>query len=129
MKVEDLPTSDDWDRWSWGEVFPRTDENRNSGDYSGTYPVGPGGDRIDDVTPDRIAEVLHFWAESPEGYGSVDFFAVVRLTDGQYAVSEAWADTTGWGCQADAWWKVGPTYESVIAELSEPNRARLDKER
>lgn len=128
MDIKDLPTNDEWDRWDWENVFPGTGEHGNSGDYSGTYPVGPGGDRIKDVTPERITEVLHFWAESPDGYGSVDFFAVVRLTDGQFAVSEAWADTTGWGCQADAWWKVGPTYESVIAELSESNRSQLGRD-
>ncbi|WP_242890157.1 hypothetical protein [Actinomadura litoris] len=125
MRLEDLPTNEDWGRSSWEEVFP----GANGGDYSGTYPVGPGGTEVEDVTPERITEVLHFWAESPEGFGSQDFFAVARLTDGQYAVSEAYADTTGWGCQADAWWKVGPTYESVIAELSESNRARLDESR
>ncbi|WUI02066.1 hypothetical protein OHR68_09750 [Spirillospora sp. NBC_00431] len=125
MKLEDLPTVTHWDAGDWRQVFPLD----NAGDYSGTYPVGPGGDRIDDITPERIAEVLHLWAESWEGYGDVNFFAVVRLTDGQYAVSEAWADTTGWGCQADAWWKAGPTYESVIAELSAENRKRLDESR
>jgi hypothetical protein len=121
MRIDELPTNDDWATYSWEEVFPET----SGGDYSGTFAVGPGAIKAEDVTPERIAEVLHFWAESPEGYGSVDFFAVVRLTDGQYAVSEAWADTTGWGCQADAWWKVGPTRESVVAELSDVNRARL----
>jgi hypothetical protein len=124
MRLEDLPTNGDWDTCSWRQVFPGTDD-LHSGDYSGTYAVGPGGPSVADVTAERIAEVLHLWAESPEGYGSQDFFAVARLADGQFAVSEAWADTTGWGCQADAWWKVGPTYESVLAELSEVNRKRV----
>jgi hypothetical protein len=108
-------------------VFPGTDDYPYTA-YSGTFPVGPGGgESVEDVTPERIEEVLHFWGISPEGYGSQDFFAVVRLADGQHAVSEAWADTTGWDCRGDAWWKVGPTYESVLAELSEENRARLSE--
>lgn len=117
MKLEELPIDADWD--CWGQVFP------GGCDYSGTNPVGPGAGDVEDVTAERIEAVLCWYAESPDGYGSVDFFAVVRLIDGQYAVSEAWADTTGWGCRADAWWKVGPTYDSVIAELSEVNRKRL----
>lgn len=115
MKLEDLPTNADWTVDDWKQTF-------GGEDYSGTYEVGPAGVEVDDVTPERIAKVLHWHAHSPDGYGSVDFYAVVRLTDGQYAVSEAWADTTGWGCQADAWWKVGPSEASVLMELSPENR-------
>jgi len=121
MNIEDLPTNGDWTEDDWRQVFP----DGGSGDYSGTFDVGLGGARIEDVTAEAIGEVVHFWAVSYDGYGDVDFFAVVKLTDGRYAVSEAWADTTGWGCQADAWWKVGPTLDSVLAELSEANRKHL----
>lgn len=115
-----LPTNEDWTEYDWPETFA------GGCDYSGTFEAGnPASSPIADMTADRIAEVIHFHAYSPEGYGSVDFFAIVKTTDGHFAVSEAWADTTGWGCRADAWWKVGPTYESVMAELSEENRRRL----
>ena len=120
MKLEALPTNDDWTDYDWSEVFPGA-----GGDYSGTYRAGDlSGERIEDVTAERIALVLAWHADSPEGYASLDFWTVVMLTDGQFAVSEAWADTTGWGCQAGAWWKVG-TYDQCVAELSEPNRKQL----
>lgn len=116
MRIEDLPTNDDWSDWE--QTFP------GGSDYSGTFAAGDlTGARIDDVTAERISEVLAWHAHSPEGYGSVDFWAVVRLTDGQVAVSEAWADTTGWGCQADAWWKTSPTLKGALAELSKENRS------
>ena len=116
MKLQDLPGCIWEDTWSGSH-------------YGGTYPVGPGGgEPLEDMSAERIAKVLHYYEESPEGYADVDFFTVVRLTDGQYAVSEAWADTSGFDCQGDAWWKVGPTYESVMAELSEVNRERVKAE-
>ncbi len=130
MRLEDLPTNDDWSDYDWRQVFRGevADEwsYSRSDNYSGTFRAGDlTGERIEDVTPGRIAEVVQWHAESPEGYGSVDFWALVKLTDGQYAVCEAWADTTGWGCRADAWWKAG-TYEQCVAELSEQNRRQLE---
>jgi hypothetical protein len=126
VKIDDLPTNEAWSADDWAQVFPATEERYTSGDYSGTFEVGPGGKRLEDVTAERIAEVLHWYAIDTDG---PEFFAVVRLTDGQHAVSEAWADNTGWGCHADAWWKVGPTYESVMAELSEVNRQKIAQAR
>lgn len=124
MKLNELPTNDDWSEYDWQQVFPNRADDKygNSGDYRGTFRAGRvEAEQIEDVTAGRIAEVVQWHAESPDGYGSVDFWALVRLTDSQYAVSEAWADTTGWGCRADAWWKVG-TREQCLAELSPENR-------
>lgn len=119
MKLEDLPTTECMYSGLWEDTW-------SGSHYTGTWPVGPGGGApLDDMSAERIAEVLHLYADSPEGFADIDFFAVVRLTDGQHAVSEAWADTTGFDCQGDSWWKVGPTYASVIAELSEVNRKRI----
>lgn len=133
MNIEDLPTieEDDYTVWSaddWLQVFPWIErEGYYEGhDYSGTTAAGDlTGKPIEDMTAERIASFVHIWAESPEGGGSVNFACIVRLTDDAWAVSEAWADYTGWGCQANAWWKVGPTYESVMAELSQSNRDRF----
>lgn len=119
MKLGELPSNGDWAAESWSCLW-------EGSHYTGTWPVGPGGSEpLDDVSAERIAEVIHWDAVSHDGYADIDLYAVVRLTDGQYAVCEAWADTTGFDCQGDAWWKVGPSLESVLAELSEVNRKRI----
>lgn len=45
------------------------------------------------------------WAagESPEGFGSWEGAFVLKLADGGYAFVFGWCDTTGWGCQDDAY--------------------------
>lgn len=114
MNLEDLPTSDDWGDYDWGEVLGAR-----------TNRAGFGGEPAEPVTADRIAEILHWHGSSPEGGGSKDFYAVVRLTDGTFAVSEAWADYTGWGCQDDAWWRVADTLQGALGELSQSNREAI----
>ncbi len=126
MKIEDLPTNSEWTTSDWAQTFPATEGGPfgTSGDYSGTFAAGDlSSTRIEDVTPDRLAEVIDFYGAAPGG--ELEFCAVARLTDGSYACSEAWADFTGWGCEANAYWKVGPTYESVLAELSKENRNKI----
>ena len=118
MNLADLPVNSAWIIDDWIESW-------SGGDYIGTTEVGIGGKALDDMTAAQIMRVIHFHAVSIEGYGDCEFFAIAELLDGSFAVSEAWTDTTGWGCQANAWWKVGPTYESALAELSEENRRRI----
>jgi hypothetical protein len=122
MKIEELPTNDDWYDYDWREVFPS-----GGGDYSGTFVAGTlTGERTEDVTAERIAEIVYFHGHDNDGR---DFGCIARLNDGQWAYSEAWTDYTGWGCQADAWWKVGPTLESVVAVMSEERRAEFKAQR
>lgn len=46
-----------------------------------------------------VSDVVAAWADSPEGYGSITMFGFFKLSDGRWACLNAWADTTGWGCQ------------------------------
>lgn len=125
MRVEDLPTNADWTAADWSEVFPGTDDGWSGGDYSGTYSVHDSS-KVADVTPERISRVVAWEGHSPEGGGSVDFIALVRLTDRTWAACTAWADYTGWGCQANAQWKWGRTKRAVIEQgLDREGRKRL----
>ena len=125
----ELPTNDDFTAHDWDEVFPSTGDTWTSGDYSGTFAAvaGGGGARVNDVTKARIADVLAFDAYSPEGGGgSLDAVAVVQLTDGTFAALTAYADYTGWGCQADAQWRWARTKGDVIRYgLDNEGRNRL----
>lgn len=110
MKLEDLPTNEDWNSWEY--VLAGHDYTA----YSGAFSVLDFSRRVDDITEDRIARVDLWFGESPEGYGSQDFVALVELTDGAWAACMAWADTTGWGCQDGVEWKVGPDRQLVIEQ-------------
>ena len=78
-------------------------------EYYGYGPYYEAGIREEDV-----AEVVHEWSDSPEGYGSEDVMLVVRLTDGRFAYFEAWCDTTGWDCRAGA---SAVAYADTLKEL------------
>jgi len=112
MDENELPTLDAWNAYDWSEVLGRNAEHAAKMGADG--PVDAG----------RIKHVVWIWAESPEGYGSVDMACLAELTDGTYAMCEAWADTTGWGCRDGVTWKIGDDLNAAIAELSEANRAR-----
>lgn len=113
MELGELPHVEDvWAEYDWTEAL---DTGRTC-EY-----VAKNGD-AGAMTAERIKRVLWIIADSPEGYGSVDMACVVELNDGTYAMGEAWADTTGWGCRDDATWKVGPDIPSVLTELSPENR-------
>lgn len=110
MRLEDLPTSDVWGAYDWQAVL--------SGDWSNSYTgahFAPLGEQAPDITPERIARVYGWRAESPEGYGSINFACVVELTDGTWAACMAWADTTGWGCQDGVEWRVARDLSDVVA--------------
>lgn len=121
MKFEELPTAEDWGEYDWQMVLAGGSE---WGPVASAEFAGKNGP-AEVPSAEQVAEVIWLTADSPEGYGSKDFAALVRLSDGQFAMCEAWADTTGWDCRSDAIWKIGPTLESVKAELSETNRASV----
>lgn len=64
-------------------------------------------------THEDVAEVIAWWATSPDGYGSIDLLTVVRVKDGRFAFIDAWADTTGWGCQDGAVIRTATTLEEL----------------
>ena len=113
MEISDLPdVAGVWGEGDWAEAL---DAGRTCEYAAKSGDAGP-------MTAARIKRVPWIAAESPEGYGSVDMACLAELDDGTFAICEAWADTTGWGCRDDATWKVGPDVESVLAELSPVNR-------
>lgn len=127
MNVEELPVNDDWTASDWRYVFPlgTEDDAWVTPSYSGAFSVHDSG-QVEDITADRIARVDLWFGESPEGGGSLDFAALVELTDGTWATCLAWADYTGWGCQDDVQWKWAHTREDAISQgLDRRTRERL----
>lgn len=61
-----------------------------------------------------IAEIVHEYSSSPEGYGSEDVMMVFKTPDGRFGFFEAWCDTTGWDCQAGA---SDVVYAETLTEL------------
>ena len=49
------------------------------------------------IAEEMIGDVLFARQISPDGYGSGDGLAIVRLTDGRLAVASEWSDTSGHG--------------------------------
>lgn len=120
MDLKDLPTAEDFDDWEY--LLP----GYGSSEYSGTYSV-TDGEKVDDVTPERIARVDAFHTTSPEGCHSTDMCCLVELTDGTWAAVMAWCDTTGWDCRSDIQWKWAPTRELAISQgLDASARDRLN---
>lgn len=72
--------------------------------------------------PEEVGEVcetdklIHSYAISPEGYGSLDCAGIYQIDLNTYYSFSAWADTTGWGCQDGVEW-YGP-FSSVVAAAS-----------
>lgn len=111
MKIEELPTNEDWLADDWAQCFASTAEyTRGVLHRTAAVPTEP--DPIV-ITPDMVTEVVRFHGTSPEGWSSVECYAVVRLTDGRWASLSAWADTTGWGCQDGVTWHIGESQEQV----------------
>jgi hypothetical protein len=110
MQLTDLPTNDYFTDLDWGYLFPGGEYDTS---YNGTYSVHDRS-KVADITADRIVRVDCWFADSPEGYGSLDFTALVELDDGTWAACMAWADTTGWGCQDDVAWKWATTRDDAI---------------
>jgi hypothetical protein len=117
MNRIDLPVNDGFTLDDWDCVL--TDY------YTGAFSVYDGC-RVQDVTVERIARVDAWKGDSPDGYGSVDFAALVELAEGSWAGCMAWADTTGWDCQSGVQWKWANTRDDVISQgLDRDARARL----
>ena len=121
MKIEEMPTQEYWSEYDWQMVF-------DTGDYnaSPTAEFAGKNGRAEVPKPEEVEQVLWMTSDSPEGYGSVDFAGLFKLTGDRFAICEAWADTTGWGCQDGVYWKIGPTLESVWNELTESQRPALE---
>src|SRR6266702_2993805 len=109
-----LPPADHWDALDWQAVLSQPAEYAAKGGDAGP------------ITESVIAEVLWMYALSPDGWASKDFACVAQLTDGWFAVCEAWADTSGWGCRSAVTWKVAHTLDEALTELSPQNRALWD---
>lgn len=76
MKIEHFPTNNGIDAHDWEEVFSRIALDHRD-----------------------VEEVLLHKGESPEGGGSIELEAMLRMKDGTFTTIDAWADYTGWGCQ------------------------------
>jgi hypothetical protein len=113
--ADKLPTTEIWTEGDWDEVLDQPAEYAAKGGDAGK------------MTWERIRDVIWLTADSIEGYSSVDMACVVTLTDGSCAICEAWCDTTGWGCRDGVTWKVGPTLETVVSELSPDYRDAFTK--
>lgn len=113
MHADELPTPEFWGPGDWCEVL-----NKPATWYGQNGDAGM-------ITAERIEAVLWLEADSPEGWGSVDMACLVRLTDGAFAMCEAWADTTGWGCRDGVTWKVAPSILLAASELSPDYREKL----
>lgn len=111
MELAELPVNEDWITEDWKMCFAATAEDTSGVEHrTATVPSHPVMQAIE---PRRIAEVVRFRGESPEGWSSVLLYAVVRLHDGLWASLEAWADTSGWGCRDGVTWHIGNTQEDV----------------
>lgn len=94
------------DEWTWSSLYE--------------YAKG------DAPQPEYIAEVTHLWADSPEGFASLDVAFLARLTDGRWATCVAWSDTSGFDCQGDVDWRVNDNRELAISQgLDKESRAHL----
>lgn len=107
-----MPPIGDLGTDEWKYLLPGRDSDSYSA-YRGAFVV-LSGERAEDISAERFAEVEAVHGESTEGGCSVDIVLLVRLTDGSYATCMAWADYTGWGCQDDAVWKVALTRDDAI---------------
>lgn len=61
-----------------------------------------------------VEKVIIAWGRSPEGYGSIEMHGLFRLKDNRYACLNAWADTTGWGCQESGDSSLHPTFDHAV---------------
>lgn len=123
MNPDSFPTDRGISGYDWAELFPSADGWNDRS--STTFAAGVGGAQLDPVMPEDVLAVVAHHGISPEGYGSIDLWAIVQLQDGRYGMVEAWADTTGWGCQDGVVWKVCTSYDQAVSELSEVNRREL----
>jgi hypothetical protein len=128
MKREALPTNEDFDIYTWGCVLqlPAQGNSYEQPPYVDVRAkeVLTQADR-GEITLDRLVSVEAFYAESPEGWGSQNVFALVELTDG-WATIIAWCDTTGWDCQSGGDWRWAATREEAIRNgLGNEERAAL----
>lgn len=106
--TRDRDTDDiEFDEWLWSSLYDHAE-----------------GDAPPD--PEHIVEIADLWATSPEGFASVSLALVARLNDGRWATRVAWADTTGFGCQAGVDWRINATREAAISQgLDKESRAHL----
>lgn len=90
--------------------------------WSSLYEYGEG----DIPEPDQIVEITDLWAESPEGFGSVNLALVAQVSHGGWATCVAWADTTGFGCRGQVDWRINATREAAISQgLDRESRRHL----
>jgi hypothetical protein len=123
VKLTDLPKSDIWDDWEY--VLPGADSSY----YEGTTAAVPLGDKVEDVTVERIARVETWNATGGEMWCERDFVCLVELTDGSWATCMAWCDTSGWGCQQGVEWKWSASRDGAIYYgLDNDGRRRLGVE-
>lgn len=59
--------------------------------------------RTGEPTLDEIRSVVAAWGGSEEGFGEWSGGFLLELKDGRYAYLSGWCDTSGWGCQDDAY--------------------------
>ncbi len=109
IEGEYLPLDD----YDWNELF-------RPGEWAHAVPFTSGpaplARKLEDV---RV--VHHLYTISPEGWGSHEIIALVEFEDGAWGLCEAWADTTGWGCQDGVEWRVGT--EADVQRLITPDQA------
>jgi hypothetical protein len=92
--------------------------------WSSLYDYADQGSQIPE--PGHIVEITNLWATSPEGWGSTDINILGRLADDRWFTVVAWSDTTGFGCQYGADWRINATREEAISQgLDKEARAHL----
>jgi hypothetical protein len=135
MKIEEFPLMTGaevvtehpvFDSYDWRAVLDEADTaSPVRCEDASTIPAEPT--RM--FTPEDVLAVDCWYAESPEGYGSVSCWGILRLKDGTWAACIAWADTTGWGCGDGVLWRLLPSREeAIVFGLDEEGRQRLGLE-
>lgn len=116
-----LPENETFSRWTWEYLLAGGDA------YEGVQAIDFGGS-LEDITAERIAKVHEFYAAPQDGAGwaETDVALIAELTDGTWATCVAWCDSSGWGCQQGANWRVAPTRDLAISQgLDKAARAFL----
>lgn len=130
MKIEDFPTNEHLDQWDWKEILGRNDGDGPGRVYSKWEPqyavsavLGDG--TVPKPNAEDVVDVIAFDAQTADGVcHELDFVALIELTEGRYALVEAWTDCTGWGCQDGVRWIVG-TPDQVYSWITNGQSERL----
>lgn len=120
MKRNEFPVNDDWRRDDWLVVLEDDQGATNPREFETVLTSAASANPF---TTADVAEVVAWHGTSPEGWASLEFTCVLRLSDGRYAFCEAWADTSGWGCQDSTNWRLASTLVELVTHGMTPANA------